>query len=135
MSVLFSRACEYGLRALVEMAHDHEQNLHLAQNLAKRLDIPAPFLAKILQLLVKKGLLNSSKGRGGGFSFARSAQDIKLIEVVEAIDGLTLAHGCVMGLPNCGDANPCPIHSSWGPIRQSIVDVLSTKTIDSIAAI
>lgn len=133
MPVIFSRACEYGLRAVVEMARDYDHKVHLAQNLAKRLDIPAPFLAKILQLLVKKGILNSSKGRGGGFSFARPAREIRLIEIVDAIDGTALTQECAMGLPSCGDANPCPIHHGWAPIRHSLVELLSSKTVENVA--
>jgi Rrf2 family protein len=116
------------------MAGDQEDKFHLAQDLAKQLDIPAPFLAKILQLLVKKNLLHSSKGRSGGFSFARPPAKIKLIEVVEAIDGIALTEGCVMGLPTCGERNPCPVHPSWGKIRQSIVHMLKMKTIKGVAA-
>jgi Rrf2 family protein len=133
MSVLFSRACEYGMRALVEMARDQEQPIHLAQELAERLDIPAPFLAKTLQLLVKKDILHSTKGRSGGFSFARPASKIRLLEVVEAIDGLGLAEDCVLGMPLCGDSKPCSVHYGWAPIRKAIVQMLKTKTIKSLA--
>jgi len=132
MAVIFSRACEYGMRALIEMARDQKQEVHLAQKLARRLDIPAPFLAKTLQLLVKRGILRSTKGRSGGFSLARPATQIKLIEIVEAIDGLGLAHECVMGLPDCGDKHPCSAHDSWAPIRKSIVNLLSMKTLKSV---
>lgn len=133
MSVIFSKACEYGLRAAVEMAREGDRKVHLAQNLANRLDIPAPFLAKILQLLVKKGVLNSSKGRGGGFSFARPAKEIRLNEIVEAIDGVALSRECAMGLPACGDANPCPIHHTWAPIRRSLLELLDSKTVGNVA--
>ena len=133
MPVLFSRACEYGLRVAIEMARDQVHPVHLTQTLAARLDIPAPFLAKVLQLLVKKGFLQSSKGRRGGFSFARNAEEIRLIEIVEAIDGLVLAKDCVMGLPACGEGHPCPIHASWGPVRETILEILHTKTLGSVA--
>jgi len=134
MSVIFSRACEYGMRALVEMARQPDHKVHLAQDLAKRLDLPAPFLAKTLQTLARKGLLNSTKGRRGGFSLARAAGEIKLIEVVEAIDGLGLAHDCAIGLPKCGDKKPCAIHARWAPIRESIIELLSTNTLLSSQA-
>jgi Rrf2 family protein len=133
MPVLFSRACEYGVRALVEMARNEDTPLHLAQDLAQRLKIPAPFLAKTLQLLAKEGILHSTKGRKGGFSLARPAREIKLIEIVRAVDGLSLVNDCVLGMPSCGDAQPCAAHANWAEIRTQIAHLLSTTTLYSAA--
>jgi len=69
MPVIFSRACEYALRGLVEMARHPEKQFWKIQELAEQAETPAPFLAKTFQSLVKAGILNSSKGRQGGFSF------------------------------------------------------------------
>ena len=133
MSVIFSKACEYGMRALVEMARDQKDEVHLAQNLAKRLKIPAPFLAKTLQALVKEGILYSTKGRSGGFSLARPAAEIRLIEIVEAIDGLGLVRECVLGMPRCSDGQPCAVHEKWAEIRAVILDMLNVTTLKSAA--
>ncbi len=121
------------MRALVEMARDNEREVFLAQSLAKRIKIPAPFLAKTLQLLAKEGILNSTKGRNGGFSLARPAQKIKLIEIVEAIDGLGLVRDCVLGMTRCGNEHPCAAHAKWTEVRASITDLLSNTTLESAA--
>ncbi|NIR49850.1 Rrf2 family transcriptional regulator [candidate division KSB1 bacterium] len=133
MSVLFSRACEYALRGLAEMARHNEKESWTIQELADQTDTPAPFLAKSFQILVRNGILKSVKGRGGGFSFAQPVDKIHLIKIVETIDGFSLAEECVLGLPECGGENPCPFHDQWAEIRESIIRALSTQTLAQFA--
>jgi len=102
-------------------------------NLAKQIDIPAPFLAKNFQLLAKGDILNSTKGRQGGFRFAKAPDTIAVIDVVEAIDGPELVHRCTLGFPECGDDNPCPFHFDWKKIRAELVEVLANKTVAHFA--
>jgi Rrf2 family protein len=129
MPVLFSRACEYAVRALFEMARRPDQEYWTIQELASRTDVPAPFLAKTFQSLVKGDILISTKGRRGGFTFARSPQKISLKEIVELIDGPALAHNCALGLPTCSTDNPCPFHAHWKTIRDSIASALQQQTL------
>ncbi len=129
MPVLFSRACEYALRALFEMARQEEQESWTVQELAQRTHTPAPFLAKTFQSLVKGDILTSTKGRSGGFAFARRPDQILLMEVVAIIDGPALVENCALGLPTCGDRNPCPFHQNWKEIRTSIVSILRSETL------
>lgn len=133
MSVLFSRACEYALRALVEMARHPERKFWTIQDLAKNTNTPAPFLAKTFQSLVKSGILSSTKGRKGGFSFTRSVNQIFLIDIVNIIDGPSLTQDCALGFPECGDDNPCPFHIHWGKIREIIFRALSTQSLGQFA--
>jgi len=115
------------------MARQHKRDVFLAQNLAKRINIPAPFLAKTLHILAKEEILNSTKGRKGGCSLARPAPKIKLIEIVEAIDGLGLVGDCVLGIPHCSDEHPCEAHAKWTAVRVAIMDLLSNTTPDGAA--
>jgi Rrf2 family protein len=133
MTLLFSQACKYTIRALVKMARHPEITQWSVHNLAKQIDIPAYFLAKNFQLLAKRDILKSSKGRQGGFSFAKPSDKITIIDVVETIDGTELAHQCTLGFPECGDDNPCPFHFDWKRIRAELVDVLANKTIAQFA--
>ncbi len=133
MTILFSRACKYAIRALVRMAQQPEIKQWSVHNLANQMDIPAPFLAKNFQTLAKKDVLNSAKGRQGGFSFAKPPNEITIIEVIESIDGPELAHQCTLGFPECGDANPCPFHFEWKKVRAELIGVLATKTIRQFA--
>lgn len=133
MPVLFSRACEYALRGLAEMAGEPDREQWRIHELSQRTNTPAPFLAKTFQTLVKSGILNSTKGRGGGFTFARPVDDIYLIEVVRCVDGPTLGEDCVLGFPKCNDENPCPFHDRWKVLRSSIIDALSSQTLKEFA--
>ena len=134
MTVLFSQACKYAIRALVQMARYPEVKNWSVHNLARDLHIPPPFLAKVFQTLAKQKILNSMKGRQGGFSFARAPEEIYLLEIVEAIDGRELVHHCTLGFPECGDENPCPFHFHWKAIRETLVKVLTQKSIAEFAA-
>jgi Rrf2 family protein len=133
MPVLFSRACEHALRGLIEMAREPDRRFWSVNELARRCDAPAPFLAKTFQSLVKARVLRSSRGRRGGFSFARSADDISLLDIINIIDGPTLSKSCALGLSTCCDGDPCPFHSHWGGIRASLMEALSNETIAQLA--
>ncbi len=133
MSVIFSRACEYAIRGLVEMARDKKSTSWTVQEVAKRADVPAPFLAKTFQSLVKGGVLNSMKGRQGGFSFASSAEELYLISIVEILDGSRLTHDCAIGLPECHDDSPCPFHVHWRKLRIPLVEALQKETVAQLA--
>ncbi len=129
--MIMSQACKYGLRAMVHLAQ-HSGDPLLSRDIAKELNIPEHFLAKILQDLSKNKLLQSFKGRGGGFKLARTAEEIKLLEVVEAIDGPQFGQGCLLGLPECSDEAPCPLHYQWGEIKNSILQMLTKTSIKHV---
>ena len=129
MSTLFSRACEYGIRTMLYLASHTGNGPILVRDIAEALDIPFPFLAKIVQTLGRQGLINSIKGRGGGIALGRPPGEIALLEVVEAIDGVDLSQRCVLGLPECSGDAPCPLHGQWGDIREGIVNMLSNQSL------
>ena len=126
--MIISQACKYGLRAMVHLAQDNDEPV-LSRDIARELQIPEHFLAKILQDLSKNKLLHSFKGRGGGFRLARSPDAIKLLEVIEAIDGPEFGQGCLLGLPECQDEAPCPLHYQWSEIKGTILHMLEQTSI------
>ena len=132
--MFFSRACEYGIRAMLYLATQPKAGGPvLVRDVAQDLKIPSPFLSKIVQTLAREGLINSQKGPGGGITLARPASEIRLIQVVEAIDDLEFTQACVLGLPDCGDSKPCPVHEQWGKIRERIRKMLESRTIARFA--
>lgn len=132
--VIYSKPCEYAIRALCYLANLPEHRTAQGQAIAAAENIPRPVLAKILQQLTRKGLLDSRRGRGGGFRLARRAELIKLRDVVAAIDGLDHFYDCCAGLENCGEETPCPLHESWAVIRTQILSDLETTTVAQMAA-
>ena len=103
------------------------------RELAKKIQIPYHFLAKILQNLANKRLLVSQKGPTGGFALARPPKDITLFEIVEAIDGLGFAKNCVLGFPECSGKNPCAVHDTWGELREKLRASLMNRSIAQMA--
>ena len=134
MSVLFSRQCEYALQAVMYLAPKPEREMTSIKVLTKKLQIPQDFLAKILQDLKYKGFLVSKKGPTGGFGLARSAKEITLLDIVEAIDGASFMTSCVLGFPECSGKNPCSIHEQWGEIREGLRATLENKSVFQMAS-
>lgn len=106
----------------------NDKNVDLGQ-IAEKQEIPKHFLSKILQMLVKNGLLRSMKGPTGGFSLNRSANDITLIEVIDAIDGLDVFTQCGIGFKKCDDEHPCPIHNEYKQVRNNIRELFENKSL------
>ncbi len=130
MTVIFSKKCEYGLQAVLYLAAQHTGEVISSDEIAKKLNIPKEFVSKILQSLTESGIVDSRKGKSGGFFLAKNPSRIRLIDIVAAIDGLGMFNNCVLGFPNCNPDNPCPLHSKWGELRTKAYNMLSDETID-----
>jgi Rrf2 family iron-sulfur cluster assembly transcriptional regulator len=126
--MIFSRPCEYAIRALTHMAASPAE-ITSALEIAKAEDIPLPVLSKVLQELVRKGLLESRRGPGGGFQLSRRPELIVLRDIVAAIDGLDHFMDCVAGLKVCSEEAPCPLHKTWTGMRTQILTSLETTTL------
>ena len=127
---MFSKTCEYAIRAMLYIAQCSAKSLKTGiHDIAENVNAPEPFIAKILQDLVKKGLLSSVKGPGGGFYLDDAGLKRSLAEVVTAVDGDKIFSGCGLGLTYCSDAQPCPIHPRFKKLRQEIYDMLSSATL------
>ena len=94
--------------------------------------MPLHFLSKILQQLVKRKILKSVKGPNGGFSLNISPSKLRLIKIVEIIDGLDIFDRCGIGLKKCSDATPCPIHFEYKKVKEKIRSVLTEKTLTQL---
>ena len=131
--MLYSRSAEYAIRAFVHLAQVPDGRYAMVKQIAAEEEIPAHFLAKILQQLARKGMLRSSKGPTGGFSLRVPADEVRLLDIVEALDGLSEYEKCASGLAECTDDMPCPLHDSWKPLRSRIMDYLGRNTIADLA--
>ena len=130
MTVLFSKKCEYGLQAILFMAANSNECVCPAEEISKKLNIPKEFISKILQSLTECGIVESKRGKSGGFKLAKHPSKIKLIDIVEAIDGLESFNTCVLGFPECSPDKPCPVHHEWGVLRTKAYEMLSSETLD-----
>lgn len=132
--MLYSKPCEYAIRALAHVAQGKKDVEVRGLEIARQEGLPAPVLAKVLQELVRKGLLRSRRGPGGGFRLARRAELITLRDVVAAIDGLDHFQECAVGLERCADETPCPLHDTFKGLRAQVVSYLENTTIAGMAA-
>jgi Rrf2 family transcriptional regulator, iron-sulfur cluster assembly transcription factor len=130
MTVIFSKKCEYGLQAVLYMAAKEPGCVCPSDEIADKLQIPKEFVSKILQSLTESGIVDSKKGKSGGFLLAKNPSKIRLIDIVTAIDGLDLFNRCVLGFPNCSPDQPCPVHDKWGELRTKAYNMLTDETID-----
>lgn len=126
--MIFSRPCEYAIRALTHMAAAPAE-IASALEISKAEDVPLPVLSKVLQELVRKGLLESRRGPGGGFRLSRRPELITLRDIVVTIDGLDHFMDCVAGLKVCSEEAPCPLHTTWTGMRTQILTSLETTTL------
>jgi Rrf2 family protein len=127
---LFSKTCEYALRAVFFIAHKTAAGGRVGiKEIAIGIDSPEPFLAKILQDLSKCGIVRSVKGPNGGFYLDEAALKRPLSEIVEAVDGNGIFTGCALGLKQCSEVNPCPLHSDFKAIRNQINNLLQKTSI------
>ena len=135
---MLSNTCKYAIRAVIYLAMNAEEGKKIGiRKISKSLEIPAPFLGKIMQTLAKHKLLSSTKGPHGGFALNRSADDISLFDIVEIIDGVDLFHECFIGLEICTH-NPeykktCAFHPKYDPLRSKIINLFKQQTIANLA--
>jgi Rrf2 family protein len=131
---MFNKETEYALRGLVYIQLQNSYNRRPGiVEIAKEIEAPQFFIAKILQRLVKQGVLQSVKGKGGGFHFAEGKESFTISDLVNLTGGNKTLNGCGFGLKHCDCENPCPLHEQYAPIREAINRLVSTETIQSLA--
>ena len=133
--MILSKACVYGMRASLYLAAKGEvdNGFISISRISEELDISRHFLTKILQELTQADLLESLKGPKGGVRLKQEADEIRLIEVVKAIDGLDILTECALGLPGCGEQKPCPIHDQWAEVRRELREMLENNSLADMA--
>lgn len=131
--MIYSTTCAYGIHAVCRLAILAPEGFARVGQICEGSDLPPYFVSKILGELVRAGMLKSFKGRNGGFGFAKPPEKIRLMDIVNVIDGPNAYRQCVVGLARCDDRQPCPQHDSFKPIRQRVVSYLSETTVREMA--
>jgi len=130
---MFSKTCEYGIRAVIYLSSENKVGRKVSlQEICEAIEAPSHYTAKILQTLSRNRIINSQKGVHGGFFLDRFQSDLKLIDIVEAIDGKALFTGCGLGLKQCSDEDPCPIHDKFKGVRNDLKKMLQETTIEDL---
>ncbi len=132
MFLLYSKKCEYAIRVLAgALRRGNEQGFQAAE-VCRRVRVPEPYARKGLRSLALKGILKPMRGRSGGYSFARPAGSISILEIVTAVDGTDSFERCVMGFAECGAQKPCPLHHVWKKVKHRYLKELGRKTLSDL---
>jgi len=132
---MFSKACEYGIKASIFIAiNSYEGKRVSPKEIAKEINSPQAFTAKILQALVRHKVINSVKGAYGGFEVNKNElKHIKLSKIVKAIDGDNIYNGCGLGLEKCDENHPCPVHEKFKNVRDELKHMLENTSLEDLA--
>ncbi|WP_026898786.1 RrF2 family transcriptional regulator [Daejeonella oryzae] len=132
---MISKACKYGIRATVFVASKIELGIKLnVKEIAKEVDAPEAFTAKILQILNKHRIITSLKGPYGGFFIDQFQLEQPVINIVNAIDGMAVFRECGLGLEQCSEKHPCPMHNQYKIAREALLDAFQKTTIGQLAS-
>ena len=129
-----SKSCVYGIRASIFVALEEDKTRYIPiSEISEALGISGHFLTKILQVLTQKGILTSYRGPKGGVKLKKTAEEVKLIEIVEAIDTLKIFEECILGLDGCGHFTPCPLHDEWRKSREKVARNFREQSLFELA--
>jgi len=129
---MFSESVKHSIQAMIHLANNDGQ-LIMVNQIAEEFDIPRYYLAKLVQILAKHHLIQSVQGRNGGIRLNKPAKEIKIIDIVHAIEGPPPENEmCIFGLDECSDFVPCPIHSDWKQMKIQLNDKIYDRNLDDL---
>jgi Rrf2 family protein len=117
---------------MVYLASQLPGRVVLVREIARAMDVPPLFLAKIFQQFTKLGLVKSFRGSGGGFLLGRPPEEITLCEIVEAVEGPIMPNRCVLSNGACSREKGCTVHPVWKKVEKSVIDILSGVTLKDL---
>lgn len=132
---MFSKTAEYAMRATIFIAQkgtiEHKLGI---EEIAKAIGSPQSFTAKILQMLTKDNkVIRSARGPHGGFYITRQSKKLPVRAVLEAVNEEDILTKCVLGLHQCSEQKPCPMHSQYKIVKQQLIQLFENKTIQDLA--
>jgi Rrf2 family iron-sulfur cluster assembly transcriptional regulator len=126
---VFSSTTGYAIRAVIYIAEHEASGLVSGGAVAAALDAPVNYLAKTLHGLVRAGLLESTRGKGGGFCLVDPADTVSLLAVASVFDRIDEHPRCLLGRPQCRDDQPCAMHERWKPLAEGFAAFLRDTTV------
>jgi Rrf2 family protein len=131
--MVLSRTSQYAVQALIYIATQPPGEPVLNRDIAERLNVPAAYLAKILQNLCKQGVLDSFRGRLGGFCLRDGMSKTTLMQALVLTEGPDFTKSCILGLKECSDQSACPLHFKWLPVKKKIISMLEDMSLEDLA--
>lgn len=129
-----SRGAEYAVRGILFLSINYEEGkISVIEEISQASDVPVPYMAKLFQALARKGFVKSFKGQKGGFSLARHPSEIKLLEVIEAMEGPVFLNSCLIHHGYCPRDLTCSVHDVWTGAQKVLVDYLKECNFEQLA--
>ena len=129
----FSNTSKYAIRILTYMADNKDTKLINATQLEKTLQIPYKFLTKIMTELVKSGLINSIRGREGGYTFEKKISQITVEDILKIFNDDIKEEQCVLGIGLCNGQDKCALHDQWIDSKEVLQKMFRESSLESIA--
>jgi len=130
---MFSKRAEYGIRALTVIGQATKDGKKIGiKEICELAKTPDSFTAKILQTLVRRGIVNSLKGPTGGFYFSQPLSEVSIYDIIEAIDGDGIFKKCGLGLSQCNAKKPCPLHYKFEVVRNELFKMCKENNLDDL---
>ena len=127
---MFSKSCEYAIKAMIFVAQKSKAETRVGiKEIAAGTDAPEHFMAKIMQDLSRRKLIHSVKGPNGGFYLDSADMKNSIADIVKAIDGDVIYKDCVLGLKVCSEKNPCPVHFEYKEIKKNLIKMIEESTL------
>ncbi len=131
---MLSRKADYGVRAMLDIARQSGSARVVVSDVAKRQNIPVFYLAKIMPRLARAGLVHTVLGASGGISLALPADQISLLQVIEAIDGSLSLNICSLDSAQCDQAKTCPACDTWHHAQAQLTETLASTYLSDLIA-
>ncbi len=127
---MLSLSCKAAIKAVIYLGSQYDSGAKSGiKDVAEFINENEHTVGKILQKLVKENIINSAKGPNGGFYITKAQKHIRIIEIVESIDGEEVFRQCGLGLSKCSESRPCPFHNDFKPVRELFKKMCQEKKI------
>ena len=131
---MFSNSSKYAIKAVLYLAlNSSEDRKIMVKDISGPINVPQPYIAKLLQELSRQNVISSVRGPKGGFYLSEEDKKLPLKKIVNVIDGESRLTSCLLSLENCNEEKPCPLHKLAAPLRTQLLDSLENKSICDLA--
>ncbi|NNE03414.1 MAG: Rrf2 family transcriptional regulator [Eudoraea sp.] len=130
---MLSNSSKYALKAVLYLTqHSNENKKLMVKEISEAVDVPKAYLAKLLQELSKNSLISATKGPKGGYFITPENKQLRLFSIIEVIDGLKRIEMCVLGLEQCNEHAPCPLHRYVSAPKSELLDTFKKMTLQQL---
>lgn len=131
--MIFSRSTQYAIQAMVLLAGQPMGQYMQSRTLAARLQLPVAYLSKLMVRFAQAGMLDSSRGRTGGYRLRVNPSDVTLKQVADVVSAGRLSRDCLLGLKTCSDEDACAMHCQWQPVKERLFAMLEEQNLSRLA--